>query len=94
MGMEYLEKSEIVQYLKGKEKQNLMEGKDVKEIREIQAYISTLYSYRPTLQSQWIRRGETITCSRCGFKTLVYKNTKYCPECGRLMVNGRKNDEG
>lgn len=92
--VEYLDKSEIVEYLKGKEKEVTLEGKDTTVIKEVLDYIGTLYSFRPTLQSQWVMKNENvITCSRCGFRTLSYKNTKYCPECGRLMANGRSNDQ-
>ena len=93
--MEYLSKPEVMDYLTGYRKQLILLGKDGNTITEIINHLNGMYSFRPTLQSQWIRKGKAdfITCSRCGFKTLAYKNSKYCPNCGRSMVNGKSEDE-
>ena len=74
--MEYIDKSEVVQCLVGREKQALIEGKDASIVRDILNQVNSMYSYRPTLQAQWVRKGDIISCSRCGFRTLSYKNTK------------------
>lgn len=88
--MEYLNKSEVMEYLQGFRKEQIIQGKDGTSITTIINYLNGLYTYRPTLQAQWVKkRNDMIICSRCGFKTLVYKNTKYCPNCGRLMLNGK-----
>ena len=88
--MEYLSKPEVVKYLEGYRSALVLEGKDGGIITAILKKIDTFYTYRPTLQAQWSRKGDTISCSRCGYKTLVYKNSQYCPNCGRLMANGKK----
>lgn len=91
--MEYLSKSEVIEYLRGKQKEKLLQGEKGTTIDEIIRYLNTMYSYRPSLQAQWLKKRETIECSRCGFRTLPYKNTKYCPECGRSMANGKAVSE-
>ena len=93
--MEYLNKAEVIDYLQGVRKDLVLNGKDGEVITDILNYLNSLYTYRPTLQAQWIRKNgkDFISCSRCGFKTLAYKNTKYCPECGRNMVNGNWRKE-
>ena len=93
--MEYISKQEVMEYLQGVRKNLTIQGKDGSIITEIIKALNGFYTYRPTLQSQWVRKNgkDFIFCSRCGFQTLVYKNTKYCPECGRNMVNGKKVGE-
>ena len=93
MTMEYLTKSEVMEYLEGYRKELTLLGKDGNLITAIIHHLNGMYTYRPLLQSQWIRKGEFITCGRCGFKTLVYKNTRYCPNCGRQMANGKTQEE-
>ena len=92
--MEYIAKQEIMEYLEGKQKELILQGKDGTTITEIKKKLNTMYTYRPTLQAQWIKkRGDFIICSRCGFKTLLYKNSKYCPNCGKMMANGKAYDK-
>ena len=91
--MEYLTKSEVMQYLEGYRKNLILQGKEGDTVTDIMRHLDTMYTYRPMLQSTWVRKGEVISCSRCGFKTLVYKNSLYCPNCGRQMVNGKRNDQ-
>lgn len=93
--MQYIAKEEVMEYLEGKQKEMILQGKEGTTITEIINHINGFYTYRPTLQAQWIRknRGDFIYCSRCGFKTLVYKNSKYCPNCGKMMANGKAYDE-
>ena len=93
--MEYLNKTEVMDYLKGYRQDLILKGKDGSTITTIMKYLDGMYTYRPLLQSQWVRkgRGETISCSRCGFQTLIYKNSKYCPNCGRQMFNGKTQEE-
>ena len=92
--MEYINKKELIEYLEGYRKELTLQGKDGHTVTEIIKKVSSFYTYRPTLQAQWVRKGrDIITCSRCGFKTLSYKNTKYCPDCGRNMANGKKSEE-
>ena len=91
--MEYLAKPEVMDYLKGYRSELILQGKEGDTVTQIIKHLDGLYTYRPTIQAQWIRKRDTITCSRCGFKTLVYKNSKYCPNCGRMMVNGKCYDD-
>ena len=90
--MEYLSKPEVMEYLEGYRKNIVLRGDSCDDITEIIHYINGLYTHRPTLQAQWIRKKDSIVCSRCGFLTLIYKNTKYCPNCGKMMVNGKAYD--
>ena len=87
--MEYLSKPEVMEYLQTKRKEEILLGNDGKTLTEVINHFNSLYSFRPTLQSKWMKRGDYITCGRCDFKTLVYKNSRYCPNCGRLMSNGK-----
>ena len=92
--MEYLSKPEIMEYLQSKRKEEVLLGNDGKTLTEVIRFINGLYTFRPTLQAQWVKKGDLIACSRCSFTTLLYKNTKYCPECGKLMSNGKaRHDE-
>ena len=93
--IEYITKSEIMSYLEQYRKTMLLENKDAKDISAIIREIDGMYTYRPVLTAKWIKRARTdfITCSCCGFQTLVYKNSKYCPNCGKLMTNGKAFDK-
>lgn len=93
--MEYLSKSEIFDYLLGYRKELIIQGHDGETITNILHHLNGMYTYRPMLQSQWVKKGDTISCGRCGFRTLAYKNSKYCPNCGRNMTNGvvRSNND-
>lgn len=93
--MEYLSKPEVMEYLDGYRKELTLQGGNSEIVTKIINHLNTLYTFRPTLQAQWIKKGKKdfISCSRCGFQTLVYKNSKYCPNCGRLMANGKCYDE-
>ena len=91
--MEYLAKQEVMEYLDGYRKELMLQGKDGNTINTIMKTLNGMYTYRPTIQATWLKKRDVLQCSRCGFKTLVYKNSKYCPECGRLMTNGSTNDQ-
>ena len=89
--MEYLNKSEVMTYLNGLRTELTIQGKDGTTVTTIMHALNSMYSFRPLLQSHWVRKSnkEIITCSTCGFQTLAYKNSKYCPDCGRQMINGK-----
>ena len=87
--MEYLSKSEVLDYLSDLRKEMVIQGKEGGTVTEIINHLNGLYTFRPLLQATWIKKRDFISCSRCGFKTLIYKNTKYCPNCGRNMANGK-----
>ena len=91
--MEYLSKPEVMEYLRGYKTELTLQGKDGNTVVTIMKQLDSMYTYRPTLQAQWMRKKDTISCSRCGFTTLIYKNSAYCPNCGRLMANGKRNND-
>ena len=98
MSVEYLTKEEIMNVLNGlkHEKLIMQDSNGATAISEAIDRINKLYSIRPVLTATWKVMGERkdfIFCSRCGFKTLVYKRTAYCPNCGRKMLNGRATDD-
>lgn len=98
MSVEYLTKEEVMGILKGMKHELLMAQDDngAKAVDTAIERINKLYSVRPILTATWKVIGERkdfIFCSRCGFKTLVYKRTAYCPNCGRKMLNGRTLDD-
>ena len=93
--MEYLTKAEVMEYLIGYRTELTLQGKDGDTVTTIINRLNRMYTYRPTLQAQWVRKGKNdiIICSRCGYKTLIYKNSLYCPNCGKSMVNGKKYND-
>ena len=91
--MEYLTKPEVMEYLEGYRKELTLQGKDGNTVTEIMHHINGMYTYRPLIQSSWVRKRDFISCGRCGFRTLAYKNSKYCPNCGRQMTNGKTQEE-
>ena len=98
MAVEYLSKEEIVGVLNGLKHERLIaqDNTGAETVDIALDRINKLYSVRPVLTATWKIMGERkdfIFCSRCGFKTLVYKRTAYCPNCGRKMLNGRAIDD-
>ena len=91
--VEYTTKEEVIQVLTGFQHEALIEKKTDTAfvIGEAIKQIRSLYSIRPPQPARWRTIGdrrEAIYCGGCGFKTLGYKRTKYCPNCGRPMLNG------
>ena len=100
MAVEYLTKEEVNSVLTGLKHERLLANDDVGAgaIAVAIERVNKLYTVRPVLTGTWKTIGdrkEFIYCGRCGFKTLSYKRTAYCPNCGRRMLNGRvKDDQG
>ena len=98
--VEYLTKEEVMTLLDGLKHELAIWGSEggINAIKVAQERINKLYTVRPIMTSTWKTIGykkDVIYCGRCGFKTLAYKKTAYCPECGRKMLNGRStNDQG
>ena len=96
--VEYLTKEEVMDLLEGVKHEQVISGNDngVGVINVVQDRINKLYTVRPVMTASWKTIGykrDVIYCGRCGFKTLAYKKTKYCPECGRSMLNGRSSND-
>ena len=88
---EYLSKKEVQELVNDYIHTELYNGhqESVDTLTKLMEKVSHMYSYRPTIMGRWNIGTTTATCSNCGFNTLAYKNTVYCPECGRMMSNGR-----
>lgn len=91
--VEYITKAEAIDALQDECKRCVREGeKDFADIlRRTVKRINLMESMRPPLPTHWKTLGsrkDTIFCGGCGFQTLAYKRSKYCPNCGRPMLNG------
>lgn len=98
MAVEYLTKEEVMGVLAGlRQEWVVAKSKDgVTAVDKAVEQINKLYTVRPILTGTWKVLGdrrEFIYCGRCGFKTLSYKRTAFCPNCGRRMLNGRVVDD-
>ena len=96
--VEYFTKDEVMEVLRGMEREcifnQLMDGKAI--VSEIRKRINVLYTIRPVMTSTWKTLGnrkDVVYCGGCGFKTLAYKMSPYCPQCGKKMVNGRRAND-
>ena len=93
--VEYLTKAEVIALLDGASKEYMMENNNsaVKAIKTITDRVNKLYTVRPIETSRWksLRANrDIIACETCNYLTKAYRTTQYCPQCGRLMTNGRK----
>lgn len=98
MAVEYLTKEDVIDVLTGLKQERIIAKDDAGMGAMAVAIerINRLYTVRPILTGSWKVIGERrdfIYCGRCGFKTLAYKRTAYCPNCGRKMLNGRAVDD-
>ena len=100
MAVEYLTKEEVIGVLTGLKQERIIAHDEAGMGAMAVAIerVNKLYTVRPILTGSWKTIGERkefIYCGRCGFKTLSYKRTAFCPNCGRRMLNGRTvNDQG
>ena len=98
MAVEYLTKEEVIGVLTGLRQERVIARDDagVVAVEKAIEQVNRLYTVRPVLTGTWKVIGERkdfIYCGRCGFKTLSYKRTAFCPNCGRRMLNGRVVDD-
>ena len=98
MAVEYLTKEEVIETLTSIRQELLVEHDEhgMTVIDKAVQKVNKLYTVRPVLTGTWKVLGdrrEFIYCGRCGFKTLSYKRTAFCPNCGRRMLNGRVIDD-
>ena len=94
---EYITKQEVLDILRDEQGQALLNKKEdtVAVLTKAMKRVCRLYAVRPERTALWKVIGqnkEYIYCGGCGFKTLAYKRTKYCPNCGKSMMNGVAND--
>lgn len=91
--VEYVTREEVVELLRDVQNEVTRNG-----VQDATAALSIaivrakkMYAVRPNITATWKTMGashEFIFCGGCGFKTLAYKRTPYCPKCGRSMTNG------
>lgn len=58
--------------------------------------IDTLWGFdkeemQPIIYSNWKKVGDKLVCEACG--NIEDKTSKYCPQCGALMVGDNDNDD-
>ena len=95
--VEYVTKGEVIDLLTDEFKEVAREGNKEESavLKRVIRRVNMMDSMRPPLPARWKTMGsrkETIFCGGCGFQTLAYKRSKYCPNCGRPMLNGVPND--
>lgn len=91
--VEYVTKQEVFDILNDIQMEATREEKDdaVHAATEAMKRVKALYAVRSNVFSSWKIIGtnrDVIYCGNCAFKTLAYKNSAYCPNCGRTMMNG------
>lgn len=93
--VEYVTKEEVYDILNEVSMTAMIDGKQdaVDAAQDAIKKVKKLYAVRSNVTSCWKTLGmnrEAIFCGNCGFKTMAYKNSLYCPNCGRTMLNGVK----
>lgn len=96
--IEYFSKEEVMDVVRGVERDCMLfpENDTKAVIAQLRKQLNRLYTIRPVMTSTWKTLGnrkDVVFCGGCGFKTMAYKMTPYCPNCGKKMVNGRKADD-
>ena len=92
--VEYVTKEEVYDLLKEIQMQALLKGNQAASevVGDAIRRVRRMYAVRTNVISNWKREPnrETISCANCGYTTVVYRNSPFCPNCGRSMVNGVK----
>ena len=91
--VEYITKTEVIEALQDECKRCVRQKDDgfAEVLRKVIRRVNGMESLRPPLPTTWKTLGtrkDAIYCGGCGFQTLAYKRTKFCPNCGRPMLNG------
>lgn len=91
--VEYVTKEEVYGILKDIQMETTRQGNEEASsaVQEAMNRVKHLYAVRNQNLANWKTVGgnrEVIYCGNCAYKTLAYKNTMFCPNCGRAMLNG------
>lgn len=96
--VEYVTKEEVISILRDTQMEAVRAGeeKTVDTVNGIMKQVKRLYAVRDNLPASWMKMRDsgTIYCGSCGYQTMVYRNTAFCPNCGRRMGNGVRKMEG
>ena len=91
--MTYVVQSEVVELLSGWQKEFIREHKDdaADAMASLLKEVERMNTYKPNVQARWktdFKNKQVIFCSSCGLVRKAYQNTRFCPNCGKSMING------